>query len=278
MANKKQMKFPPVSNPDLEKVIAELKEGAPSNEKHMKLQEELKKARLLSPCDFDVQPGKNADGTTANPTQIKFYLINTNDGKTFFPLFTDIEHTKKINLGKNAEPKYVVRQVKDYDILFQDPKTKADGVVINPAVDNIVIPKGMIANIAGRKVEAAPVSKEGNVHVTDNRVNRPKAPLVARFMEPSVYPTKMAMAIYDRAEETEEIQRVWLKQKVVGDQGSFIVVVESTVEEERVLNDIREVAVPLSKNVPVEVVFSTEGIKKQVVGEAVALYDRDLDL
>lgn len=274
MANKKQMKLVPVKNPDLEKIIAEMKQGAPSNEKQNQLTEELKKAKLLSPCDFDVKMEQNPDGSlkNANPTQIKFFLINTNDGKTFFPLFTDMEHANKITLTKDTTPKYVVRQVKDFDVLLQDQKSKASGVVINPGVDNIVIPPSMIAMIAGRKIEAKPPVNA--VRVPQNRT----APLVAHYSEPSVYPTKMAMAIYDRAEETEAIQRVWLKQKTVANQGSFIVVVESDVQEEHVLNEIREVAVPLAKNVPVEVVFLDENIQKTVVQEAVALYDRSLDL
>lgn len=260
-------KIPPIQNPGLEKVITDLKEGS-TNEKQMRLTSELKKAKLLSPCDFDVEIKPEQVGTiqSANPSQIKFYLINTNDGKTFFPVFTNIENTKKVNFGKDVKPKQVVREIKDYDALLKDPNGKAEGVIINPGVDNIVIPKTMISLIAGTLQAPKPVAPK-NV-----------APLNVRYMEPTVYPTKMAMHVYDRAEETKEIEKVWLKQKVVGNSGSFIFVVESKNHEEHILNEIREVAIPNAKNVPIEVVFADGKILKDVVKDSTPLYDRNLDL
>ncbi len=71
---------------------------------------------------------------------------------------------------------------------------------------------------------------------------------------------------------------MWLKQKVIGHSGSFLLVVESTSKEEHVLNEIREVAVPNAKNVPVEVIFSDEAVMKNIVKETTALYDRELEL
>lgn len=260
-------KIPPIQNPGLEQVIADLKEGS-TNEKQMRLTAELKKAKLLSPCDFDVEIKPEQVGTiqNANPSQIKFYLINTNDGKTFFPVFTNIENAKKVNFGKDIKPKQVVREIKDYDALLKDPNGKAEGVIINPGADNIVIPKTMIALIAGTLQAPKPVAPK-NV-----------APLNVHYVEPTVYPTKMAMCVYDRAEETNEIEKVWLKQKVVGNSGSFVFVVESSQHEERILNAIREVAVPNSKNVPIDVVFADEKVLKDIVKDSTPLYDRNLDL
>lgn len=260
-------KFPPIQNPELEKVINDLKQGS-TPEKQEQLSEELKKAQLLSPCDFDVQFQQEQNGTiqNANPSQIKFFLVNTNDGKTFFPVFTSIENTKLMNFGKNVHPKQVVRHAKDYEVLFEAPNTKAEGLIINPGKDNIVIPKMMVAHIAGKTAVPKTVTPPS------------PAPLNVQYVEPTVYPTKMAMAVYDRADETEEIKHVWLKQKVVGNQGSFIFVVESTSKEERILNLIREVAVPNAKNVPVEVIFADENVMKNIVKDSTALYDGDLDL
>ncbi len=263
-----EKKFPPIQNPELDKVITSLKEGS-SEEKQLQLAEALKKAKLLSPCDFDVQFKQEKNGTiqNANPSQIKFYLINTNDGKTFFPVFTNIENSRLVNFGKDIHPKQVVRQVKDYEPLLTAPNAKAIGLIINPGKDNIVIPKNMVSVIAGKKTNPIKQTVPTN-----------PAPLNARYGEPTVYPTKMAMAIYDRSEETKEINRVWLKQKVVGNAGSFFIVVDSTSKEEHVLNEIREVAVPNAKNIPVEVVFADEAILKNIVKDTTALYDRKLDL
>ncbi len=54
-------KFPPIQNPELEKVINDLKQGS-TPEKQEQLSEELKKAQLLSPCDFDVQFQQEQNG------------------------------------------------------------------------------------------------------------------------------------------------------------------------------------------------------------------------
>lgn len=263
----KNIKMQPIENPKLIKVMQEVKNGS-TKENQEKLTEELKKAKLLAPCDFDVRIDQIKNGKIQNvqPTQIKFFLINTNDGKTFFPLFTDLEHVKKFSFGKDVQPQNVVREVKDYHILLSQPNQKAIGCVINPGSENIVVPKGLVDVIAGKKPMPTSVVPKNN------------APLVARYSDPSVYPTKLAMEVYDRAEATKEIEKVWLKQKTVGNEGSFILVVKSSSNDEHILNEIREVAVPNAKNVPVEVVFLDETNIKTIVNGAAALYDRELDL
>ena len=55
-----------------------------------------------------------------------------------------------MNFGKDVHPKQVVRHAKDYEVLFEAPNTKAEGLIINPGKDNIVIPKMMVAHIAGK--------------------------------------------------------------------------------------------------------------------------------
>jgi hypothetical protein len=59
---------------------------------------------------------------------------------------------------------------------------------------------------------------------------------------------------------------------------SFYLVVDAEKQEESVLNAIREVAVPLAKDIPVEIVFLTDEIKEKIIGEGIALYDKDLAL
>jgi hypothetical protein len=253
----------PVKNPELEKVITELKEGS-TPEKQVALIEALKKASLLAPCDFDVKLDPNQKmPKNFKPQQIKFYLLNTNDGKVLFPAFTSIEMSQKTSMGPNIKPKYVVRTMKDYDTLLQAPENKANGIVINPGQDNIVIPMQLIAVASGRTIP---------------KPAQPTAPLNITFGEPNVYPTKMVNAIYERAEKTPEIARIWLKGKFVGRTMSFYLIVEAEKQEESVLNAIREVAVPLAKDIPVEAVFLNDEIKEKIIGEGVALYDKDLVL
>lgn len=259
MSEKKNTKIPPIENPELEAVISSLKGGS-TIDKQSEFRDALKKAQLLAPCDFDV-PIK--EGEKAHPSQIKFYLVHTKDGKTFFPAFTKVSNSQKFQFEKAARPKLVVRKVTDYVPLVMDERTKAAGIVINPGVDNIVVPKGLITELAGIHLQSTPA---GTV------------PLNITFGEPAVYPTKMVNAVYDRCEETPEIKRVWLKGKFTGSAMSFYLVVDTDRKEENVLNRIREVAIPLSKNVPVEVVFYSPDMDEKVIKGAVPLYDSTLVL
>lgn len=261
----KKVNLAPIKNPELEKVIQDLKAGS-APEKQVALMEALKKASLLAPCDFDVKVDpKEKLPQNFNPQQIKFYLVNTNDGKTFFPAFTNIEMSQKMSLGPDVKPKFVVRTIGDYDALLNAKDNKADGIVINPGVDNIVIPTALVAACMGRTPARS-------------AANNGTAPLNIVFGEPSAYPTKMVNAVYDRAEQTPEIKRIWLKGKFIGNVMSFYLAVEADKQEESVLNAIREVAVPLAKGIDVEVAFLTPEFKEKVIGDSVALYDKDLVL
>ena len=72
----------PVTNPEVKKAINDLKQGS-TPERQEALSNALKKARLLAPCNFDVElkPDHNGVLPTVNPSQIKFFLINTMMGK-----------------------------------------------------------------------------------------------------------------------------------------------------------------------------------------------------
>ena len=272
-----QVKIAPVSNPALKAAIEDLKTGN-SPEKQQALQNALKKARLLAPCGFDVDIKPGPDGRIANikPSQVRFFLINTNDGKVFFPAFTDLEEAAKFTVNGEKDPavQNVVRTIIDYDNMLKDPKGTAEGIVINPGVDNIVIPKQLAGILSGRIKPAPQMSPATNP--LSNMAGMAAAP--ASYSEPAVYPTRMVNAVYDHCAEVSEVSRVWLKQKLQGGQISFFLVVEADKKDQAILDGIIETAVPLAKDVPVEAVFATEEIMEKVIGEAVALYDRVLEL
>lgn len=264
----------PIANPALRAAIDGLKQEN-SMEKQNALTEALKEAKLLSPVIFDGELGKDEKGRTiVKPNQVRFILINTKDGKTYFPAFTDIEETTKFPVAgdKDPKPQNVVRTMKEFDQLFKDPANKALGVVINPGTDNIVIPKNLVALAAGTlKLEAAPAQPE-------TPVPAPNALLNVRYVEPSIYPTRMINAVYDHCVNVPEIDRVFFKQKIAGSTVSFWLAVEADRKDQAILDGIREAAEPLAKDVPVEVVFTTEKIMSDVIKETVALYDRALEL
>lgn len=263
-------KLPPIENKELKKVIEDLKTGS-NAEKQKNLMNETVKAQLLSPCDFamDIKPDANGLIQNVHPNQIKFYLINTKDGKTFFPVFTDIQEARKMKFKQDGkEPKYVVRKMVDFDKLLQDPNNKAAGVVINPGSDNIVFPKQLIGVLAGR-IKPVPNAK---------KTMPGGSPINVVYSEPAVYPTKMVNDIHDFCLTEPSISRVWLKQKTAAGQVSFFLAVEMDPQDQVVLNKVVEVAIPNAKDIPVETAFYNENIEKTIIKGSYALYDKEIDL
>lgn len=263
MAKEKKAAFPPIENKGLEAAIQALKEGS-TPEKQAKLSEELRKAHLLSPCSFEITPGE--DGKPhLHADQVKFFLLNTNDGKTFFPVFTNFEETKKITFGSD-KPKDLVRTMSDLAKMLSGKNNKAQGVIINPGSDNIVIPKNLVLLLGG--AIRMPQKKEEPA--------KPKAP--ASYSEPRVYPTKMVTALYDVCAEDKRISRVWLKQKLAGLGISFVLVIEADEKDDHIFEALKTAAEPLSKNIPLECVWYDDQAEKLIVKASVAFYDRNLEL
>ena len=265
----------PIVNPALRSAIDDLKQEN-SMEKQNALTEALKNARLLSPVIFDGDTAMDEKGrVTMKPSQIRFLLINTKDGKTFFPAFTDIEESKKFRVTgeKDPEPQNVVRTMKDFDAFLRDANSKAIGVVINPGSDNIVIPKNLVSLCAGTLQMPLQTASE-----TPAAPPAASAVLNVRYVEPSIYPTKMINAVYDHCATVPEIDRVYFKQKMAGNTVSFWLAVEADTKDQAILDGIREAAEPLAKEVPVETVFVTEKMMEDIIKESVALYDRALEL
>jgi len=265
-------KLPPVQNDKLKEVIQDLKKGS-TPERQQALMNALKNARLLSPVDFDVQLKPDTKGRLprVKPSEIRFFMLNTNDGKMFFPVFTDFEESTKFKIEtKNGEaPKNVVRTVKDYDRMLSADDNRADGIVINPGSDNIVIPKMSLGLLSGR-IKPAPRQEAKPVQITK--------PVPATYGEPAVYPTRMVNAVYDHCTTNENISRVWLKEKKTGPESCFLFLVEMDRKDQAVLDGIKEVAEGFVKETPVEVDIYTQKAEEEIIKGAVALYDRVLEL
>lgn len=96
------------------------------------------------------------------------------------------------------------------------------------------------------------------------------------YSEPNVYPTRLVNAVYDYCETNDAISRVWLKAKLYGPAMAFFLVVEAEKPEQDILTKIHDAAVPHAKDLPVEVVFINDELRKNVIKEAVAMYDRNI--
>ena len=263
----------PVKNPEVTAAIAALKEGN-SVEKQAAFGDALRRARLLSPCEFDIdiRPDENGRLPQLKPSQIRFLLLNTNDGKTFFPAFTDIESVNAFKLGEEKHRNSVVRTIGDYDQLVNAPNNKAEGIIINPGKDNMVVPKAMLGILSGR-IKPKPAAKPEEAPAPE-----PAAPVKITYSEPAVYPTKMVNAVYEFCAERPAVSRVWFKQKNAGPDVSFIFIIEADEKNADILSGAAEAANAQAREVPAEAVFVSDELMKEAVKEAFPLYDRELGI
>ena len=80
MANNKKVILPKIENKELEEAIHALKEGS-TPEKQAKLSEELKKAKLLSPCSFEITPDKDGKPALLTTERIRAFFFDLLLGK-----------------------------------------------------------------------------------------------------------------------------------------------------------------------------------------------------
>ena len=253
--NLREVKASDIKNPELKAALAELKKER-TQENEQKMIRQLEKARLLVPVSIK--------GTSAKNMQISFVLVHTNDGKTFFPAFTSFPKTDKIKFGEE-KPKLVVNRLQLFAQMLSAKDQKAAGIILNPGSDNIVVPKNMVLMLEGKIKPAA-------------QSQRPAPAVRPVYSEPRVYPTKMANAVYELCGKKPSVDRVWLKQKLVGPELSFILVVAADQQEQKLLDEIQACAVSYAKDVPVEAVWYSDEAEKAIVQGGIALYDRNLAL
>ena len=129
-----EVKQEPITNPELVEALETLKaKRTPENEQRMLIA--VHEAKLLTPVIFDTPiPQDLSSGRVQlkDNAKMKFVLVNTQDGKTFFPGFSDIEEANKLPKQEGQTYSYIVRTMKDFRKMLRDPNSNVAGVVINP--------------------------------------------------------------------------------------------------------------------------------------------------
>ena len=251
-----------IRNDSLKQAIEAAKQ-ARTRENEIKMFEELQKAHFLVPVQFA--------GEQPN-LQIRFVMINTPDGKSFFPAFTDEEEANRMKLPEGENRAFIVRTLKEYEPIFRDARGQAAGLAVNAFSSNIVLPRDLISKLNSQKASAvgapaAPV-KKGEI----------PAGVAVRFEEPRIYPTALVNAVYEVCGTIPEISRVWFKQMMIGMNVNFALIVEADKYSPQLEESLKSAAEPLSKNIPVQVLKYTDELEKKAVDGEVALYDRELNI
>ena len=139
----------PLENDRLKEVIKNLHENY-NEDTEEKFLAELKNASFLAPADIkveeDLKEKIESDGTITldKNTPMNFMLISSEDGKNFFPAFTDEEELSKDPEKKDA----IIINLETYlEMLDSNTEENIAGIAINPFGEAIVIPKEMLIDI-----------------------------------------------------------------------------------------------------------------------------------
>jgi len=158
-----------VSNPMLvgamQLIKADGKDPVPQHQ--VMFMQELDKADLLAPAD--VKEELNEDGTVkeGGKTAVRFPVLTGSDGKKFFVVFTDnnsLEQARSVDGVSRLPEEFMGHsvKVKFFEIarmlLTPNPDGSENptfGIVINPFMENIVIPKTMIVQMVQQTAKEA---------------------------------------------------------------------------------------------------------------------------
>ncbi len=141
--------MPPLENDELKKAIKGLHENY-NQESEDKFLKELENASFLAPADIKIDKDLIEDDGTITldeDTPMNFMLISSEDGKNFFPAFTDEEELAKDEIKQNA----IIVKLENYLEMLSKNTDEVEGIAINPFGEAIVIPRDMLFNVFGEK-------------------------------------------------------------------------------------------------------------------------------
>lgn len=272
MLQKKQqaeVKNEPITNPELVAALELLKtKKTPENEQDML--QKVHQAKLLCPVMFDTpleQDATNGAIHMKDTTKLKFILVNTQEGKSFFPAFTDMNEAQKLPNQGEQKPAYIVRTLKDYRKMLRDPNGNVDGVVINPMNHNIVFPKEYLLNPPTPQqanANQAPVNPLENQQIT--------------YYEPSIYPTALVNKVFETCKELEGVSRVWFKGARAGMANGYAFFVEADSNTKEILAKIQEAAQEQAGEVPILVQEWSKQVEENILHDDFPLFDKELDV
>ena len=134
--------------------------------------EQLEKAEFLAPAEVKGDLDENGQIPENGKVLVRFPFLFGADGKKFVVVFTDnasLDKAKEVEGPSRIPDEYMencaVLKLPDLAkmIFVKNPDgTDNDtfGIVINPFLENIIIPRGSIEQIARRKMEAARAAME----------------------------------------------------------------------------------------------------------------------
>lgn len=255
----------PITNPDLVQAMDAMKQER-NNVTEVRFVNAMKAARFLVPANVNqVQNAvANEDGTVElkDQPQIQFILFNNNDGKRYFPLFTDAPQLEK--WGESAEHQRAALSFPDICHFLQNPPQGIEiaGVVINAYEQNVLIPADSVIKMfhtealtPGTKIQIGTLKEE---------------------------PTELLDAIRPFLEEKGNVDKAYLRvmKREDKENANFLLVLDIDVAAlgedgvKALFDSLAEVARPHLRGVELAIVPAASNFGQAALKDAVPFYEK----
>lgn len=253
----------PLENFRLKVLLNEMKENRTDSVMNMIFDEIVMKAHFLSVVFFSQEPEANDGGTATfrKDTVMRLPMLSSQDGKSFYPVFTDHEELAKWQ--QMEKPKTLILTFDDYASMVLKNE-QAAGIVVNPFSNNLVLDRRMIEHLKTQK----DLRTKG---VAQHTITKDTKVMLG---EPKEYPTAMVEAIKACLQSEPQVRRAWLRLMLRDGLQSFLVIVDHTGEKDVIFPRIANAARPHLKNMYLDMVAWQEGFGQSAVQNVEPFYQK----
>lgn len=255
----------PVVNPRLKGLLAERNHTTIEGLTGYILKELAVNANFLSVIMLSEEPTGTGDGTAVfqKDSTMQFPMLTSADGHNFYPVFTDWAEIYKWE--NRPGERTMILTFDSYTPMVLEGT--ADGIVINPFSDNLVLDKKLMEHLRTQKdINTKGVSKQ--------KVKKDTQVLLG---EPKEYPTEMIAAVKDYLRMESNVRTAWLRLMVKPEEGeqSYLVVVDCTGDEHDIFDNIARAARPHMNGMYVDMVSFRQDFGKKAAQGAEPFYSQD---
>ena len=226
----------PIENPILLQALETLHKHNTPEHQNKVLDEIMMRAHFLAPVE--TTPSKDADSGEI----VQFQLIASQDGRHFFPAFTDWNELRKLCGPKDQ--KTVILSFDDYASMLAGDG-RAAGFVVNPLGTPLTLDREFVAFLVKQKQE-----KAGYTHQTISKNTK------VLLSDPEEYPQALVDALRLAAAPLPEVDKLYLRLMTRPGQSlsSYLIIVEHSGQQDVVFSTIADAARPHIKDKYVDMV------------------------
>jgi len=227
----------PIENPRLRELFEQRRTAADQKQYNAVMnliaEEIVMKASFLTMVELSEKVKIDSEGkpTFNKGTTIDFIKLADEEGVTYYPAFMDMQELNKWP-GINAEEiSTVVLSFDDLAAMVASPDG-ADGIVINPCGEELVIEKDLIAHWCSMK-------KQDDKNFSEITVKKETSVILS---DPEEDPAALKNALRSHAEKDSGISRMWLRVMERSEDTSWLLTVDFEGDREKTFRGLAAAA------------------------------------